>query len=152
MALELNWIKLIVYLLPMYVTNASAVLFSGKTPLDFGVKFLDGKPLLGKGKTFRGTLFSLFAGFLTAGILFYGFPQLTELLSVNYLILAGLLCIGTHAGDLTASFLKRRLGLASGKEVLLLDQLDFLAGALILGSIYYWPSLLEISVMIFLTL
>src|SRR3989338_7589059 len=136
MSMELNWIKLIVYLLPMYVTNASAVLFSGRTSLDFGAKFLDGKPLLGKGKTFRGTWFSLLAGFLTAGILFYVFPEFTGLLSSNYLMLSGLLCIGTHAGDLAASFLKRRLSLESGKEVLLLDQLDFLAGALILGSIY----------------
>ena len=150
--MEFDAMNLVGLLMPMYVTNASAVVFSGKTSLDLGLKWLDGKPLLGKGKTIRGTAFSFTVGLVTAFWFQYFFPGNALGLSAHYFRLAILLCAGTHAGDLAASFLKRRLNFESGKEVWLLDQLDFLAGALILGSIYYIPSLLEIALMVALTL
>ena len=145
-------LRLAVYLLPMYITNASAVLFAGRRRLDGNITMPDGRPLLGLGKTLRGTVLSFLAGILAAFVLSITVPQMTGLLTGNYFPLAVLLCLGTILGDLTASFFKRRLGLESGHEVLLLDQLDFVAGALVLGWIYYAPSLLEIAAMIALTL
>ena len=40
--MEETVIKLLIYLAPMYFANSSAMLFGGKTPLDFGKKFSDG--------------------------------------------------------------------------------------------------------------
>lgn len=146
------WIKLALYLVPMYVTNGSAVLFAGPTRLDFGKNFIDGKPWLGSGKTVQGTVLSLLAGIASAALIEATIPGITHELTPRYLDLGILLCAGTHVGDLVASFIKRRLGLQSGKEVLLLDQLDFVAGAVVLGAIVYTPTLMEIGIIAIVTL
>ena len=80
-------------------------------PLDFRVRFLDGEPLLGPSKTFRGVVLSLLASSLTA-----------PLFDISWHI--GLL-LGALAmlGDLTSSFLKRRLRLTSSSMAIGLDQI-----------------------------
>ncbi|HIH72167.1 MAG TPA: CDP-archaeol synthase, partial [Thermococcaceae archaeon] len=52
------------YILPAYFANASPVIFKGKTPMDFGKSFVDGKRILGDGKTWRGFFGGLFTGIL----------------------------------------------------------------------------------------
>lgn len=79
-------------------------------PLDRGFVLWDGRPLFGSHKTFRGFWGAVAAG--TLGGLVLGFPWWvgggTGLLSM--------------AGDLTSSFIKRRLGVSSGDIVPILDQ------------------------------
>ena len=136
-------LKLLLYLAPMYFANSSAMLLGGKTPIDFGKTFFDGKPILGKGKTFRGLFFGIAMGTLVSFILTLVFPTETTLFG-NYLFLGFLLSSGALIGDLIASFFKRRNKINQGEEVLFLDQLDFVIGGMIFGSFIYTPDFYEI--------
>src|SRR5512146_754349 len=81
------------------------------TPLDGGLSFLDHQPLLGRSKTVRG----LAAGVIGAGVVgaLVGFPPI---LAAE----AGALAM---LGDALASFVKRRLRLASSSRATGLDQI-----------------------------
>ena len=114
-------IQTILFLFPAYITNVCACLFGGGAPLDFGKNFLDGKRILGNGKTFRGSIFGFSSGSIT-GILL-GDPLTGILLSA-----------GAITGDVIGSFIKRRFGIDRGAPAPILDQLDFVAGALIFAS------------------
>jgi CDP-2,3-bis-(O-geranylgeranyl)-sn-glycerol synthase len=81
------------------------------TPLDGGATFMDGYPVLGKSKTYRGVAFSLVGTVLAADVL--GVPWEMGL------VVGGLAMIG----DCLSSFIKRRLGYASGAMALGLDQI-----------------------------
>lgn len=135
-------VKMILYLLPMYVANSSALLFGGGKRLDFGKNLSDNKPLFGKSKTIKGTFSGIFAGIFTGLFLMVVFQE-TNYFN-NYFLLATLLSIGAILGDIVASFFKRRLGFEEGREFLFLDQLDFLFGGMALGLLVYVPSLIEI--------
>ncbi|HYA37223.1 MAG TPA: CDP-archaeol synthase [Candidatus Methylomirabilis sp.] len=78
-------------------------------PLDGGWRIFDGRPLFGPSKTLRGIVLSLAA--TAAAALVLGLPWTLGAL------LAGL----SMAGDLTSSFIKRRLGLPPSSRALLLD-------------------------------
>ena len=119
---------ILVYL-PALVANGSATLIARGHPIDFGRVFLDGRRLLGDGKTIEG--FAL-------GVLYSMSVSLTEACASGlpsiafYGLVAG---IGALLGDMLGSFIKRRLGFERGEHVPLLDQLDFLLGAYILTSV-----------------
>lgn len=81
------------------------------TPLDLGATFVDGRPLLGPGKTLRGVIVAVVATALAAWPL--GIP-----LAVGALIGAV-----SMAGDALASFIKRRLGVAPSGRAIGLDQI-----------------------------
>ncbi len=95
--------------------NLGATLFSGKRVLDQGLRLADGRRLLGDGKTVRGSA--------------AGLTMAAAVASATFLNLEVGLFIGacTMTGDLLASFIKRRLGLARGHPVIFLDQLDSVA-------------------------
>lgn len=124
----------ILFVLPAYIANSTPVLLGGGRPLDLGKKFLDGRPILGKGKTIRGTI----AGIL-AGTLFYfieaPFVSNFTIASQLTLEISFLLASGTIFGDIFGSFIKRRLGFKSGANLLLLDQLTFVIFAILFASI-----------------
>ena len=80
-------------------------------PIDGNQLFFDGKPVLGSSKTFRGLISALLMSILLGSI--FTIPLLTSLLF-------GMLSM---AGDLTSSFIKRRMGLASSSMALGLDQI-----------------------------
>lgn len=124
--------------LPAYVANATPILFGGGTPLDFGRNYLDGKPILGSHKTFRGIFFGLFFG--TAIGLVQGDLRLALLLST-----------GALTGDLVSAFFKRRINQPPGAPVPLLDQLDFVVGAFLLSSILYTYSVENVFYVVLLT-
>lgn len=116
----------VLVLLPALVANGSPVLLSyGGTPIDGGRKFLDGRPLLGAGKTWEG---------LGIGVL-YGsiFAVFLASIMCSYTLLKGGIAaaLGALLGDMFAAFIKRRIGLERGAPAPVLDQLDFYAGALI---------------------
>ncbi len=62
------------------------------------------------------------------------------------------LSTGAMLGDLAGSFIKRRLKLAPGQPLPILDQLDFLAGSLALAALFgYTVGLAELSALLLLT-
>jgi CDP-2,3-bis-(O-geranylgeranyl)-sn-glycerol synthase len=124
-------------ILPAYIANSVPVVFSGKHPhpIDFGKNLRDGKRFLGDGKTYEGFFTGLFFGTLAGAI-------------VGYALYSFLLALGALLGDMVGAFVKRRLGMPRGKSAPVLDQLDFIAGALILLSIVYpitWQQVLFIA-------
>src|SRR5919199_706878 len=80
-------------------------------PLDFGLVLPDGKPLFGASKTIRGIVVAIACTTLAA-----------LLLGFEAGIGAGL-AAASLAGDLLASFMKRRLGLPPHAQAFLLDQI-----------------------------
>ncbi|PSQ10354.1 hypothetical protein BRC93_09795 [Halobacteriales archaeon QS_5_70_15] len=122
-------------MLPAYVPNNAAVLAGGGRPIDGG-RTLGGNRILGDGKTWRGTFVGTAAGALVGLALnavrpgvpaASGFP----LPAFPPLVLLSLPA-GAMLGDITASFLKRRTGRERGAAFSGVDQLDFVAGALVL--------------------
>jgi len=79
-------------------------------PLDGGRRFVDGRPLLGSGKTLRGLLVAILATGCAA-----------PLLGVDW-ALGARMGLAAMVGDAGASFVKRRLGLESGARCRGLDQ------------------------------
>jgi CDP-2,3-bis-(O-geranylgeranyl)-sn-glycerol synthase len=144
--------RLSLVIVPLYISNAGAVLLKGKTPLDLNKKFFDSRPLLGKGKTIKGTFLGLFLGLLSVYAIQFFFASYTVKLSNNYFFLGSLLVVGGILGDIAGSFIKRRAGLKRGAPVFLLDQLDFVAGGLIFSGLFLSLGLIEITVIVTLTI
>jgi CDP-2,3-bis-(O-geranylgeranyl)-sn-glycerol synthase len=119
--MNLETVLAAVYLfLPAYFANASPVVLGGGEPLDGGRKWLDGKPFLGSHKTVKGTLLGIVVG------------TVVGVLQGN--ILGGALqSVGAVAGDIVASFFKRRWNLSPGESKPLVDQLDFITFAVLLS-------------------
>ncbi|MBN1169818.1 CDP-2,3-bis-(O-geranylgeranyl)-sn-glycerol synthase [Candidatus Micrarchaeota archaeon] len=106
-------LDLLVFLIPAYIANSSPVVLGGGAPLDFGIK-LNGKRILGEGKTIRGFAGGTLAG-ATAGIIVAWFYPLPFFASMEQQMAGALmLALGTLVGDSLGSFLKRRLGMESG--------------------------------------
>jgi CDP-2,3-bis-(O-geranylgeranyl)-sn-glycerol synthase len=127
MVKKMNIIELVIqallFIFPAYCANALPVIVGGGVSLDFGKSFIDGRPIFGRNKTFRG----FFAG-LAIGTLI-GF---LESFVFGYPILLGLLLsLGALCGDLSGAFLKRRIGLAPGDLLPIVDQIDFVVGAIL---------------------
>jgi len=80
-------------------------------PLDCGKKFVDGRPLFGASKTFRGVVSSILA--TSAGAIAIGLP----------IEIGILFSVASLSGDLVSSFIKRRLNLPPSSRALGLDQL-----------------------------
>ena len=125
--------------LPAYSANGLAPLVALRKnlhPMDGGRK-LRGQPLLGLGKSWEGFIFGTLMGGLIGFVEMLAYPYLPFGISpvplniVSMSPLLGLLLgFGAMFGDVAGSFIKRRLKLERGKPAPILDQLDFLAGAL----------------------
>lgn len=126
------WFEALWYILPAYFANSSPVLFKGRTPMDFGKNFIDGKRILGNGKTWRGFFGGLSVGVLISSVQY----QITPFYYGSFetaLKLGLALSFGALLGDIIGSFIKRRANLPQGYPAIGLDQLGFLITALILG-------------------
>ena len=143
------FILFLLYVIPLYVANATPIIIHGKTPLDLGIK-LFGKPILGKGKTIIGTLAGITSGTLIGAIIAIIFPYSLVLIP-EYFGLALFLSIGALAGDATKSFFKRRFGIKSGEQWVLADQLDFVVGGLIVSTLFRVPELWLILILLVAT-
>jgi len=114
------------FIFPAYCANATPVLAGGGTKMDFGRNFIDGKRIFGDNKTFRGFFFGWGIGFfvgLMEGFAF-GFQYFP-------LIFAMLIPLGALLGDLTGAFIKRRIGIQPGGLLPIVDQVDFVVGAVV---------------------
>lgn len=147
MVMEMEIIELIIealkFIFPAYCANAIPVITGGGYPIDFGKTFFDGKPILGKNKTFQGFFSGLIIG-TAVGLVesaFFGYPLLFGLL----------LSLGALFGDLAGAFVKRRLGLASGDLLPVIDQIDFIIGAILFAlplslQILSWELILAVLI------
>jgi CDP-2,3-bis-(O-geranylgeranyl)-sn-glycerol synthase len=124
-------LDLLLFLLPIYIANSSPVVLGGGAPLDFGRTMQDGRRILGEGKTVRGFVAGVLAGTLAGGIaaIFYQSPFFPG--SSTQFMAAFVLSFGTLSGDAIGSFIKRRMGVDSGRPFLL-DTIMFVIVALIL--------------------
>lgn len=115
-------------------------------PIDFNGT-LEGKPIFGQNKTWRGLVFGILAG--VAGFALqkwlYQFWLFKEISLIDYthysLVLGVLLGLGAMVGDLVESFIKRRINIPPGQLWFPFDQIDWILGALGFSSILYLPSL-----------
>jgi len=142
----------LLYILPAYIANSSAALYGGGIPLDFG-RNLRKHRIFGGGKTFIGLFIGVLCGTVAGNVEGF-FLQGTSFAIgdiIFYSELGFLLSLGAMLGDLTASFIKRRLGYATGQMLPIIDQLDFVVGAIILGSTLYRPSFEMVVFLIIVT-
>lgn len=140
------------FILPAWAGNMLACTFGGGRPIDGGRTFIDGRPLLGKGKTVRGVCVGVFSAVgvaLAQSFVYY---------TMNPVVFGLLMGVGAMFGDIVKSFVKRRLNIQSGRPFPPFDQLDFVLGALalyyvvgpyVLNDFYYlsWEALVVIVVL-----
>ncbi|HXH72650.1 MAG TPA: CDP-archaeol synthase [Mariprofundaceae bacterium] len=104
-------------LLLVIVANAAPLLGTAifrhrfGTPLDFGLRLFDGRPLIGSHTTIRGVLLAVGCSAVAA-------PLLALPVAVGAIV-----GLAAMAGDILSSFCKRRLGIAPGGKAPGLDQL-----------------------------
>lgn len=134
------------FIVPVYCANAVPVLFGGGLPMDFGRNFIDGKPLFGSHKTFRG----FFSGLLTGTVIGVAQSNL-PVFQPPHVLLGFVLSLGALIGDLIHSFVKRRLGFPPGASFPVADQLDFVVGALLFSLLISPPSLPIALIILILT-
>ena len=105
-------------------------------PMDFGARFIDGKPLLGSSKTWRGLIFSVVLTGLCAMPLGMGF------------FYGAFFAFFSMAGDIFSSFIKRRLGMPSSSMALGLDQLPESLFPLLAFYRYFSLTIIELSLVL----
>ncbi len=122
-------------MLPAYLPNNVAVVVGGGIPIDGG-RTWGGNRVLGDGKTWRGTLVGTAVGILVAVLLNSVNQDISVILGVPFPVFSVLVIVslplGAMVGDIGASFIKRRTGRERGASFPVVDQLDFVFGALIL--------------------
>lgn len=125
-------VEAFILFIPGFVANPAAVITGGHFPMDGGRKFFDGKRILGDGKTwsgyFGGSLLGVLSGLILTGI-FIAFHA-AQYFSYGNGIVAILVTLfamsfGSLTGDITGSFIKRRMGIQRGGRGSLLDQWPF---------------------------
>jgi CDP-2,3-bis-(O-geranylgeranyl)-sn-glycerol synthase len=124
-------IEAVKFIFPAYCANAIPVIAGGGISMDFGKTLPDGRPVFGKNKTFRGFIAGLAVGTIVG---------LAESLLFNYPITFGFLTsLGALMGDLTGAFLKRRLSIPPGGLLPVVDQIDFIIGAILFSLLLPMP-------------
>jgi CDP-2,3-bis-(O-geranylgeranyl)-sn-glycerol synthase len=116
----------LIFIFPAYCANGTPVLAGGGTKMDLGRNFIDGKRIFGNNKTFRGFFFGWGVGLLVGLIegFVFGFDRVPVIFSV-------VVPLGALLGDLLGAFIKRRLDIAPGGLLPVVDQLDFVVGAVV---------------------
>ncbi len=139
-------------LLPAYIANLFPPLARGVWPIDRGKNFIDGRRILGDGKTFEGFGLGVFVGTLFGALEAYLYPQLNAIaqsygaeLSYMNLTIGFMIALGALVGDLAGSFIKRRRGMKRGADAPLLDQLNFVVGAVVFS---YFLTKITLTMMI----
>ena len=132
-------------IIPAYIANASALLIGGKTPIDFGKTWKDGKRILGDGKTWNGLISGGFIGVTSGFALATAAPYINSIFVENDLEIISItnfngfpfmipliasITYGALLGDIFESFFKRRRGIIRGKDWIPFDQIDFILGVL----------------------
>ena len=131
----------VLLMLPALVPNSAAVLFGGGRPMDLGRSW-KGKRILGDGKTWRGFFGGAITGSLLGLILMGVSSALDAEDSWGYGDIPGAACavlslaFGSMLGDSAGSFVKRRFEIGRGEKAPVLDQYNFVAGAILLVLLF----------------
>ena len=127
-------------ILPAFAANGLVPLFKGSHPVDGGRKLVKNR-IFGPGKTWEGLFAGIGIGAIIGLIQSIANPYLPWGISavpLNIVPMSALLGlflgIGAMLGDLGGSFLKRRFSMKRGALAPLLDQEDFLIGAMLFVS------------------
>jgi len=133
--------------LPAYVANAIPVILGGGKTFDGLIR---GKAF-GSNKTIRGFFSGIIFGTLAAFAIAMALPAY---MVMPYVIFGFLSSLGTMAGDLLGSFIKRRLGIEEGRPFFL-DQVLFIIVALgfgypVLGGYYTAGLMIAILVLTYI--
>ena len=123
---------------PGFIPNNVAAIIGGNIPVDRN-KSWRGMRILGDGKTMRGSITGIIGGILTGLILNSLNPSVEPMTGVklphfSYSSMLGL-SAGAIVGDAAGSLLKRRIGIKRGEFLPIVDQLDFLIGAVLITSL-----------------
>jgi len=150
--------------LPAYFANMAPVIFakvgllkSLARPIDNGRK-LGSDYIFGSGKTWRGIISAVILSIIISGIQawLFGWDFFRSISVVDYphkwLIFGCLAGLGAILGDLFKSFLKRRVGILSGRSWPIFDQLDFIVGFFLFTYLLVRPSWQLIIAVFVLTL
>jgi len=131
--------------LPAIAANGAPILMKKVNflnyPIDFNKSFKSGERILGDHKTFRGLFFGVLFAMIAINIqyLIYTLTKLEltiyDFSSINHLLLGFLMGFGVIMGDLTKSFIKRRLKIQPGQKFIPWDQIDCALGGLLFGRI-----------------
>ena len=123
-----NDLLIAVYIaIPTYVANSTPVLLGGGAPIDRGSNFIDGRRIFGSNKTIKGFVSGLVLGTLA------GAGEAAFFTNQSLLLVGSVASFGALLGDLIGAFVKRRLDIAPGNPLPIVDQLDFILGAIILA-------------------
>lgn len=134
----------IYFMIPAYISNSIPTVFGGGKSIDFGKKFIDGERIFGANKTIRGFLSGLICGSLAAIV--------EDLILIKGFAFIGIaISLGALSGDLFGAFIKRRLKLTPGFPLPLMDQLDFIFGALLFAYPVYNLTLGAVFFLILIT-
>jgi len=132
------------FMIPAYITNSIPTVFGGGKSIDFGRKFIDGERIFGVNKTIKGFLSGLICGSIAAIV--------EDLILIKGFAFVGILIsLGALSGDLFGAFVKRRLKLAPGFPLPLMDQLDFIFGALLFAYPFYDLTLGAVFLLVLIT-
>jgi len=149
--LWVEFVKALLIILPAYAANGFPPLANGRRPIDKKRKW-NGNRILGDGKTIEGFALGILAGSLVGALEAYLYADLNAYatqfnvtLPLITLFIGFMISLGALCGDLGGSFIKRRLKLKRGADVPLLDQWNFIIGA-VLFSMWFT----EISIWMFL--
>jgi CDP-2,3-bis-(O-geranylgeranyl)-sn-glycerol synthase len=152
-------VKAMLILFPAYAANGFPPLARGRIPIDLKKKWFDGNRILGDGKTIEGFSMGLIAGTFVGVLESSVVPVINSYASIwniqipsMNLLVAMLISLGTLCGDLGGSFIKRRLGLERGKEVLFLDQWNFIIGSIIFVFMFTEITIWMVIYMLLITL
>lgn len=144
--LFVEFVKSLLIIFPAYAANGFPPLARGSKPIDLGKKWVDRNRIFGDGKTIEGFGFGLFAGFVIGALETYLFPSLNDYalqygvqLPLISLFIGFMIAFGALCGDLGGSFIKRRLKLKRGSDVPLLDQWNFIIGAV--AFVYFFTTI-----------
>ncbi len=141
----LDLVRTIVILLPAMTANTFAPFLGGGTPVDLGKARRDGRRYLGDGKTWRGFIGGSACAALLGMLMLLtmhltGFRDVDSSLWGSYplnMLLIASMATGSLVGDMIGSFIKRAIGRPRGARTFLLDQWDYVLGAVLFILPFY---------------
>jgi len=156
------------FFLPAYLTNIAATVSRKirllkfiEKPVDLG-KTLNGRPIFGSHKTWRGLICGIIAGILAScfqkwlyqSSSFIKNNSLIPYDKIDIFLFGFLISLGTILGDLLFAFLKRRQDIPPGAPWIPFDQINYVIGTFLLTSLYiqiemiYWLIIFVLTILL----